>query len=88
MCKWEGLLAVVYFAVGPLSLRKATLSARSAKDNGGVGVRTMLVGHRLSSVDVEKVTDDDGLRRSVRGVASSPFDTIESIGHHCTYSSF
>mmetsp|Transcript_8301 Transcript_8301/g.29189 ORF Transcript_8301/g.29189 Transcript_8301/m.29189 type:complete len:293 (-) Transcript_8301:16-894(-) len=65
-CAWEGLLAVVYFAVGPASLKKAALSAASARKHGGARVRTMVV------------TDDAGASRLRRGEYA--FDTVESVG--------
>lgn len=59
-----GSFAAVYFAVGPISMRKADRSARSVRKNGGTFVRTMLV------------TDDQGARKANR----STFDVVESIG--------
>ena len=71
-CGFAGSLAVLYFAVGPKSLRKACRSARSATVKGSGGLRT--------KVSAMLVTDDATRQRlALEWGEASPFAHVETI---------
>ena len=78
-----GVLTIVYFAVGPFTLKKARRSAGSAKAFGGPGVQTLLVtddaGAATEGFDVvASIGSVEG--RVKRGIVVPEFEATREVG--------
>ena len=71
-CTYAKTMVVVYFAVGPKSLRKACRSARSAKTWGQLDL--------AATLETMLVTDDATVKQlDLEWGEATPFDVVESI---------